>query len=131
MVGPAATGGASPEYSTVDCSCFRSPLRLLPAHAAPLGMTWYFGKLLPSEYHGALIVGYHGYRKTGHRIVAFPADARGLLQSDPVELISGWDAQDGGPMGAPTDIKVGADGAIYLTEDRNGTVLRLSKQKPD
>jgi glucose/arabinose dehydrogenase len=29
-------------------------------------------------------------------------------------------------MGAPTDMKVGADGAIYLTEDRNGTVLRLS-----
>jgi len=34
-------------------------------------------------------------------------------------------------MGAPTDTKVGADGAVYLTEDRNGTVLRLSKQEPD
>ena len=29
-------------------------------------------------------------------------------------------------MGAPTDVKVGTDGAIYITEDRNGTVLRLS-----
>jgi hypothetical protein len=26
----------------------------------------------------------------------------------------------------PTDVKVGADGAIYLTEDRNGTVLRIA-----
>jgi len=32
-------------------------------------------------------------------------------------------------MGAPTDVKVGADGAIYVTEDRNGTVLRLSVEQ--
>jgi hypothetical protein len=37
-------------------------------------------------------VRYHGYRKTGHRVVAFPANARGLLPSEPVELISSWDA---------------------------------------
>jgi len=32
-------------------------------------------------------------------------------------------------MGAPTDVKVGADGAVYVTEDRNGTVLRLSAER--
>ena len=45
------TGSASPEYSTVDCSRFRSPLA---PHAAPLGKTWYFGTVLPSQYEGAL-----------------------------------------------------------------------------
>jgi glucose/arabinose dehydrogenase len=119
-------GVNSPEYPALDCSRFRSPLRPLPAHAAPLGMAWYFGKLLPSEYHGVLIVGYHGYRDAGHRVVAFHVDQRGLPQGDPDELISGWEAREGSPMGAPTDVKVGADGAVYLTEDRNGTVLRLS-----
>ena len=77
---------------------------------------------------GALIIGYHGYRATGHRVVAFEVDARGLPTGKSSELVWGWDAADGRAMGAPTDVKVGADGAIYITEDRNGTVLRIAPQ---
>jgi glucose/arabinose dehydrogenase len=32
-------------------------------------------------------------------------------------------------MGAPTDLKIGPDGATHLTEDRNGTLVRLSMEK--
>jgi glucose/arabinose dehydrogenase len=71
-------GRACPEYPKADCSRYRAPLLLLPAHAAPLGMTYYFGGLL-AEYRGALIVGYHGYRAKGHRIAAFETDSGGLL----------------------------------------------------
>jgi glucose/arabinose dehydrogenase len=99
---------------------------LLPAHAAPLGMAYYLRELLPAEYRGSLIIGYHGYRKHGRRVVAFATDDHGLPQGEAVELIGAWGPADPTPMGAPTDVKVGADGAIYITEDRNGTVLRLS-----
>jgi glucose/arabinose dehydrogenase len=115
----------SPEYPGADCSKYRVPLRLLPAHAAPLGMTYYLGSLLP-QMRGKLIVGYHGYRKAGHRVVAFDVDVQGRPQGDARELVAGWDADEGRPMGAPTDVKAGADGAIYITEDRNGTVLRIA-----
>jgi glucose/arabinose dehydrogenase len=121
-----ADGKPSPEYPKVDCAGFRNPYKLLPAHAAPLGMAYYTSGLLPAEYHGNLVIGYHGYQDHGRRVVAFRTDARGLPQGEAVELIGGWGAADGRPMGAPTDLKVGADGAIYITEDRNGTVLRLS-----
>jgi len=121
-------GRASPEYPKADCSRYRAPLLLLPAHAAPLGMTYYFGRLLP-EYRGALVVGYHGYRAKGHRIVVFATDSSGLPTGKVSELVAGWDAAEGRSMGAPTDLKAGADGAIYVTEDRNGTVLRIARQE--
>lgn len=122
-------GKPAPEYPKTDCAKFRAPRILLPAHAAPLGMTYYFSTLLPHEYSGTLIVAYHGYRATGHRIVAFEIDAHGMPTGKGKELVSGWEAEDGRAMGAPTDVKVGADGAIYVTEDRNGTVLRIAPQQ--
>jgi glucose/arabinose dehydrogenase len=56
-------------------------------------------------------------------------DSGGLPIGKVSELVAGWDAAEGHPMGAPTDLKVGADGAIYVTEDRNGTVLRVARQE--
>ena len=76
-------GKASPEYAGVDCAGFRTPDKLLPAHAAPLGMAYYFGELLPATYRGSLIIGYHGYRENGRRVVAFATDDRGLPQAKP------------------------------------------------
>ena len=61
--------------------------------------------------------------------MAFQIDAFGVPTGENRELVWGWDAGDGRPMGAPTDIKVGADGAMYITEDRNGTVLRIAPQQ--
>ena len=124
-----ADGKASPEYPKVDCARFHDPYKLLPAHAAPLGMVFYTGDLLSAELRDSLVVGYHGYQENGRRVVAFRTDARGLPSGEAVELIGGWSPEDGRPMGAPTDVKVGPDGAIYITEDRNGTVLRLSVQR--
>jgi glucose/arabinose dehydrogenase len=121
-------GKPSPEYPGADCAKYHAPLLLLPAHAAPLGMTYYLGSSLP-QLQGKLIVGYHGYRKAGHRVVVFDVDAQGRAQGAGRELISGWDAGEGRPLGAPTDLKTGADGAIYMTEDRNGTVLRIAPDR--
>ena len=44
------------------------PHSLLPPHGAPLGMLYYEGDKFP-ELSGKLIVGLHGYRPTGSRIV--------------------------------------------------------------
>jgi glucose/arabinose dehydrogenase len=119
---------ASPEYPNADCTKFRAPLRMLPAHAAPLGMTYYLGGLVP-QASGTLVIAYHGYRQAGHRVIAFDIDGEGRPQGTGRELVAGWDADNGRPMGAPTDIKAGADGGIYMTEDRNGTVLRIAAER--
>ena len=60
---------SSPEYPSFDCHERMSPTMLLPAHATPLGMLVYLGKRLPG-LDRKLIIGYHGYRSTGHRVIS-------------------------------------------------------------
>ncbi|MCW5817757.1 MAG: PQQ-dependent sugar dehydrogenase [Labilithrix sp.] len=120
----------SPEYrGRVDCSRYTAPALLLPGHAAPLGMTYYDGSLLPSAYKGQLIVTYHGYRDNGHRLVMVPVDANGIPGGgEPLDIIRGWEKSADGrePLGAPVDVLAAKDGSLYITEDKNGNVLRLS-----
>jgi glucose/arabinose dehydrogenase len=115
----------SPEYPAWNCKRYQAPLRLLPAHAAPLGMTFYTATRFPALYRNSLLIGFHGYRRHGHRLVALLPDAGGAPLGKMVNLISGWEHRGTQPMGAPVDIQLGPDGNIYISEDRNGRVLRL------
>ncbi|MBB3119363.1 PQQ-dependent sugar dehydrogenase [Pseudoduganella violacea] len=115
----------SPEYPQADCSKYRKPERLLPAHAAPLGMLFYTAGRFPEVYKNSLIVGYHGYRQHGHRLVALLPDKAGAPLGKSVDLISGWTSKPHQGMGAPVDVKQGADGNIYIAEDRTGRIVSL------
>jgi glucose/arabinose dehydrogenase len=105
----------SPEYPKWDCAKSTAPLVELPAHAAPLGIAY---------WNGGLAVGFHGYRAHGHSMVWYPIDAEGKPRSGPLDLIFHWE----NPDGAPVDLRTGPDGALYISEDHNGTVLRLIEQ---
>ncbi|SHH72319.1 sorbosone dehydrogenase family protein [Massilia sp. CF038] len=121
---------ASPEYPGARCAAsYRAPVRLLPGHSAPLGMVFYTGKAFPAQYQRSLIVGLHGYRQNGHRIVALMADKSGAPLGKMVDLVSGWRT---GPnsTGAPVDVRQGADGFLYIADDRNGKLLRLQYSPP-
>ena len=69
---------------------FVRPWTLMPPHAAPLDMIYYTGDLLP-VLSGKLLIGWHGYRVYGHRLVAYAVDGEGrplrgavaTLRSDP------------------------------------------------
>jgi glucose/arabinose dehydrogenase len=120
-------GLPAPEYPRADCSGYREGLLLWPAHAAPLSMFFVArdNPLLPVWYRGKLVVAFHGYRQFGHRIVVFDADAQGRPTGLPREIVYGWDARGPQPVGAPTAMAVAHDGSIFVTEDKNRTVLRV------
>jgi glucose/arabinose dehydrogenase len=119
-------GMPSPEYPASLCSDFHKPTRLLPAHAAPLGMLDYKGSML-APLKGSLVIGYHGYRKLGHRIVALDLDAAGAPGAAPRDIVSGWEHVAGQhPQGSPVGLAQAADGSVFITEDHNGTLLRLA-----
>jgi mono/diheme cytochrome c family protein len=122
-------GAPNPEYrGRVDCSGYTNPALLLPGHVAPLGMAYYTGELLPAPYRGNLIVTFHGYREHGHRLVLVPVDARGAPGAgEPLDIVRGWEKSADGrdPQGAPVDVLVAKDGALLVTEDKNGDVLRV------
>ncbi len=118
-------------------------------------MLYYRGEKFP-QLDGKLVVGLHGYRPTGSRVVVYDVDARGLPTISPApvyynvscanpsrqafqtererqvpaaafsELISDWHRVDGlRPQGAPVGMTVAADGAIWLVEDKNQTIIRI------
>lgn len=159
---------ASPEYAAFlktgayrnlcsDAARYRKPHSLLAPHGAPLGMLYYDGTKFP-ELAGKLIVGLHGYRPTGSRVIYYDVDERGLPQiqpppvhynvscttaprvfrteregevaaAQPIELIGDWHKVTGvRPRGAPVGMAVASDGAIWLTEDKNQTVIRIDAE---
>jgi glucose/arabinose dehydrogenase len=116
---------SSPEYPKANCSVYRAPRRLLPAHAAPLGMTFYAGSAYPRAYNGSLVITYHGYRKHGHRLVALLPDRSGAPFGKSVDLVLG-SREKGRGFGAPVGVSLGKDEKLYLTDDHDGIVARLS-----
>jgi glucose/arabinose dehydrogenase len=111
------------------CQDFTAPVKLLPAHAAPLGMLFY-RNAGPAKWQGALVMAWHGYQPTGHRLMAWRFDAKQQPTGAPLPLIDGWSAQAGQhPMGAPVDVAQDEQGRIWITEDRNGTLLLLAPSR--
>lgn len=131
------------------------PHTLLPPHAAPLGMLYYAGERFP-ELAGRLLVALHGYQPTGSRLIAYAVDAQGfpVVAPPPVrygvscarparvafrtdrevaaapfqELVGEWHAVAGTrPQGAPVGLAVAEDGAIWLAEDKNQTIIRIDR----
>ena len=140
-----------------DAARYRRPHSLLPPHGAPLGMLYYEGTKFP-ELAGKLLVGLHGYRLTGSRIVTYDTDVHGFPKIQPppvhynvscsavprvfrteseaqvaaapgIELIGDWHKVTGvRPQGAPVGMTVASDGAIWLAEDKNQTIIRIDAE---
>ncbi|MDH2384386.1 PQQ-dependent sugar dehydrogenase [Bradyrhizobium sp. CER78] len=139
-----------------NAALYRQPYSLLPPHGAPLAMLYYYGTKFP-ELEGKLLIDLHGYRPTGNRLLIYDVDDQGFpkLSPSPVryhvscaseptrafqtddglvkaapyeELISGWHRVNGArPRGAPVGMTVASDGAIWLVEDKNQTIIRIDR----
>ena len=71
----------------------------------------------------------HGYMPAGHRVILFPLSANGVPLGPNRELIFGWTLARGiRPMGTPVGIAQAPNGALFVTEDGNGTLLRISRR---
>ena len=118
------------------CASADSPLIGLPAHIAPLGLTFYSKGQFPPIWQTGMFVGYHGslQRSTHYGYSLNYASMRpGKLQKGPQEFASGWlnsptPKADGKPdyWGRPVDVIVGQDGALYLSDDIAGAVYHIS-----
>jgi glucose/arabinose dehydrogenase len=114
----------SPEYPQASCRDKRAPVRLLPAHAAPLGMVFHPGTGWPAAFAHSLVLTYHGYRKHGHRVVALLDQAGKGPLGRSVTLVEGARGR-AKSVGAPVGIAVGADGKVFVSDDHAGIVARL------
>lgn len=103
----------------------------IPAHSAPLGLSFIPEEGWDENYWYDLLVAYHGSWNssvpTGYKIVRMKIDAQGKY-SGTEDFITGWLTADGTKIGRPVDIQVQPGGVIYISDDLNGMIYKVSKK---
>ena len=117
-----------PEFKgTGDCRRFTRPSIELPPHAAPLGMAFYTGAQFPAAYRRSLFVALHGSRPelpaAGYKIVRVVMSLNRLPRIE--DFATRWRVGDR-IWGRPVDVLAGRDGALYVSDDHGGRVLRIT-----
>ena len=113
-----------------DCKNYVKPVLLIGAHAAPLGMRFYTGKMFPAKYQNAIFLTRHGpWNKTekyAADVVAIFIDAKGNAKMEP--FLTGL-VENNQYLGRPADVMVMKDGSLLVSDDHNGAIYRVSYGK--
>jgi glucose/arabinose dehydrogenase len=111
------------------CDSVVQPLVKMQAHSAPLGLAFYEGDVFPARYRG-LFVAFHGSWNrsvpTGYKVVFVPLDSAGVVSGPTQDFATGWLVSGSKALGRPVGLTVGADGALYVSDDTGGRIYRIS-----
>jgi glucose/arabinose dehydrogenase len=120
----------NPGGGALDCAALPPVEVGLPAHSAPLGMSFLAGRKLPAPWSGGAVVAVHGSwnrqppQPPAVLWLAWDAATRTLRPA--VSLAGGFENAGGTFWGRPVDAVPGPDGALYVTDDAAGAVYRLA-----
>ena len=132
----------APEYGgdggkTVgECAQKIPPVAAFPAHWAPNDVTIYGGSQFPDAYHGGAFIAFHGswnrapFPQGGYNVVFQPL-ANGKAAGKYVIFADGFAGgkqtmEPGKAVHRPSGLAVAPDGALYVTDDQNGRVWRVT-----
>lgn len=113
--------------SRLDCTTLPPVEQGLPAHSAPLGLSFAADGVLPEPWGAGALVGVHGsWNRNPPQApsVQFLPYRDGTLQ-EARTLLGGFQAANGDRWGRPVAAVTGPDGAVYVTDDDAGAVYRL------
>ncbi|HEX7041927.1 MAG TPA: PQQ-dependent sugar dehydrogenase [Patescibacteria group bacterium] len=118
--------------NTHSCSSTTAPIYEIPAHSAPLGLTFINSSQFPSDEQGDLLVAYHGdwNRSTpiGFKIVHLRVNGNNISGSD--DFLTGFlqssNASDA--LGRPADMIFDSKGNLYISDDKAGNIYIVQKK---
>ncbi len=119
------------------CQDVLRPKVQMQAHSAPLGLAFYEGTMFPPEYRNNIFVAFHGSWNrsvpAGYKVVRIKLDDKGQPQGGAEDFITGWlapgETKKGRWMGRPVGVVFGSDGSMYLSDDGDGVVYRVTWTK--
>jgi glucose/arabinose dehydrogenase len=103
---------------------------LIQAHSAPLQMVFYPHDSFPAEYKGSAFVAMHGSwnrdKRTGYKVVRLLFDGSGKPTGEYEDFMTGFVVSDTQVWGRPVGVAMANDGSLFVTEDGNGTIWRVT-----
>lgn len=109
-----------------------TPDVLLQPHSAPLGVAFYEGTQFPVEFRGDAFVTLHGSwnraKRTGYKVVRLKFKD-GRPTGEYQDFLTGFVVDDTHVWGRPVDVAVAPDGSLLVSEDGNGTIFRVYREK--
>ncbi len=105
-----------------------TPDVLLQPHSASLEMAFYTGQAFPPAWRGAFAAEHGSWnraRRTGYKVIRIVLDAQGNPTGEYQDFLIGFVLGDGDVWGRPVGVAEGQDGALYVSEDGNGTIWRV------
>jgi glucose/arabinose dehydrogenase len=118
------------------CDRLIQPLATYPAHWSPMSMLFYTGKMFPPQYQTGAFIAFHGsaYRapmaEEGYQVI-FQQFSQGMA-TDYTVFATGFAGGGMTPQSAahrPVGLTQGPDGALYLSDDRGGTIWKITYKK--
>lgn len=119
----------------VDCSKTIPPIYQIPAHSAPLGLSFITSDQFPSSLKGDLLVALHGSwnRSTpiGYKVVRLTLEGEKVTGIE--DFITGFLPEGTliGPaqaLGRPVDLTFDSQGYLYISDDKAGNIYIVSKK---
>jgi glucose/arabinose dehydrogenase len=117
----------------VDCGTKDRVQEGIPAHSAPLGLTFLGSPKVPAQLRGGAVVTLHGsWNSTtpvGYKVTWWEWDPKVGRPAPSQDLMLGFiglGLTPSAPWGRPVDTIADADGTLLISDDLSGTIYRLA-----
>ncbi len=115
-------------YTEDPCLNTISPVYKIPAHSAPLGLTFIDSKQFPSDWQGDLLVAYHGSwnrsTPTGYKVVRMKVNGNAISGAD--DFLTGF-LSGSQALARPVDLIFDKAGSLYVSDDKAGYIFKVVK----
>ena len=102
---------------------------LIQAHSASMGMVFYQAAQFPAQYRGDAFVAQHGSwnraKPTGYKVIRVRLKD-GVPTGEYQDFMTGFVVNNSSVWARPVGVAVAHDGALFVSDDENGTIWRVS-----